>query len=63
MYDTDKKIYNVSRTYSVVRIAEVLASSEEEAEQLARKNVDNLHWKEYDGGYVEDVDFNVGEYD
>jgi len=60
---TEKKLYNVSRMYHVVRIAEVLASSEEEAEQLARKNAGNLHWKEYDGDYIEDVDFNVGEYD
>ena len=58
---TEKKLYNVSRMYSVVRVAEVLASNEDEAEQLARKNEGDIHWKEYDGDYLEDVDFNVAE--
>jgi len=58
-----KKLYNVSRMYTVVRVAEVLASNEDEAEQLARENGDSIFWKEYDGDYVEDVDFNVGECD
>ena len=57
----DKKLYNVSRMYSVVRVAEVLASNEDEAEQLARENGDSIFWKEYDGDYVESVDFNVEE--
>ena len=56
-----KKLYNVSRMYHVVRIAEVLASNEDEAEQIARENRGDLFWKEYDGDYVESVDFNVEE--
>lgn len=60
---TEKKLYNVSRMYHVVRIASVLASSEDEAVQLARKNGSDIHWKEYDGDYIDDVDFNVGEFD
>ena len=58
---TEKKLYNVSRMYWVVRVAEVFASNEEEAEQLARKNEGDIYWKEYDGDYLEDVDFNVEE--
>jgi len=56
----DKKLYNVSRMYHVVRIAEVLASNEDEAEQIAKEDGD-LFWKEYDGDYIESVDFNVEE--
>ena len=56
-----KKLYNVSRLYGVTRVAEVLASNEDEAEQLARENGDSIFWKEYDGDYVESVDFNVEE--
>ena len=59
----EKKLYSVSRMYHVVRVAEVLASNEEEAEQLARKNQGDIYWKEYDGDYIEDVDFNVGEFE
>jgi len=59
----DKKLYNVSRMYTVVRVAEVLASNEDEAEQLARKNAGDLFWKEYDGDYIEEVDFNVEEWE
>ena len=59
----DKKLYNVSRMYTVVRVAEVLASNEDEAEQLARKNSGDLFWKEYDGDYIEEVDFNVEEWE
>lgn len=59
----DKKFYNVSRMYTVIQVAKVLASNEDEAEQLARENRDSIFWKEYDGDYIEDVDFNVGEYD
>jgi len=55
-----KKLYNVSRMYHVVRIAEVLASNEDEAEQIAKEDGD-LFWKEYDGDYIESVDFNVEE--
>ncbi len=57
-----KKLYNVSRMYTVVRVAEVLASNEDEAEQIAKEDGD-LFWKEYDGDYIESVDFNVGECD
>ena len=39
----------------------MFASNEEEAEQLARKNEGDIYWKEYDGDYLEDVDFNVEE--
>lgn len=60
---TEKKLYKVSRMLYVVRVAEVLASNEEEAEQLARKNSGNLHWKEYDGDYIESVDFTVEEWE
>ena len=49
--------------YTVIQVAKVLASNEDEAEQLARENRDSIFWKEYDGDYIEDVDFNVGEYD
>ena len=59
----EKKLYSVSRMYHVVRVAEVFASNEEEAEQLARKNEGDIYWKEYDGDYLEDVDFNVGEFE
>jgi hypothetical protein len=48
--------------YTVVRVAEVLASNEDEAEQIAKEDGD-LFWKEYDGDYIESVDFNVGECD
>ena len=41
----DKKLYNVSRMYMVTRVAEVLASNEDEAEQLARNNAGDLFWK------------------
>ena len=60
---TEKKLYNVSRMYHVVRVASVLADNEDEAEQIARKNSGNLHWKEYDGDYIESVDFNVEEWE
>ena len=59
----DKKLYNVSRMYMVTRVAEVLASNEDEAEQLARNNAGDLFWKEYDGDYIESVDFNVEEWE
>ena len=59
----DKKIYNVSRMYTVTRVAEVLATDEAEAERLARENDGDLFWKEYDGDYIEDVDFNVEEWE
>ena len=58
---TEKKLYNVSRMYHVVRVASVLASSEEEAVQLAKKNGSDIHWKEYDGDYIESVDYDVEE--
>ena len=57
----DKKLYNVSRMYTVTRVAEVLADNEVEAERLARENDGDIFWKEYDGDYVESVDFNVEE--
>lgn len=59
---TNKKLWNVSRSYMVTRVAEVLADNEDEAEQIARKNSGDLHWKEYDGDYIESVDFNVEEW-
>ena len=59
----DKKLYNVSRMYTVTRVAEVLASNEDEAERLARDNEGDLFWKEYDGDYIESVDFNVEEWE
>ena len=46
---TEKKLYNVLRRHMVTRLAEVLADNEDEAEQIARKNSDNLHWKETKG--------------
>ena len=46
---TEKKLWNVSRSYMVTRVAEVLADNEDEAEQIARRNLDNLHWKEIVG--------------
>ena len=55
----DKKLYNVSRMYTVVRVAEVLAADEVEAERLARENEGDLFWKEYDGDYIEEGDFFV----
>ena len=48
----------------VTRVAEVYATTPEEAEQIARNNSgygDDLHWKEYDGEYIKSVDFNVEE--
>ena len=57
----DKKLYNVSRMYTVVRVAEVLAADEVEAERLARENEGDLFWKEYDGDYIEEADFDVEE--
>ena len=32
---TEKKLWNVSRSYMVTRVAEVLAVNEDEAEQIA----------------------------
>ena len=58
---TEKKLYNVSRMYHVVRVASVSASSEDEAVQLAKKNGNDIHWKEYDGDYIESVDYDVEE--
>ena len=57
----DKKLYNVSRMYTVTRVAEVLASDEVEAERLARENEGDLFWKEYDGDYIASVDYSVEE--
>jgi len=54
-----KELYDVSRSYMVTRVAEVLASDEDEAEQLARENGDGIFWREYDGEYIEEVDFTV----
>ena len=56
-----KKLYDVSRMYTVVRVAEVLADDEAEAERLARENEGDLFWKEYDGDYIEEADFDVEE--
>ena len=56
---TEKKLYNVSRMYHVVRVASVLASSEDEAVQLAKENGNDIHWKEYDGDYIESVDLSL----
>ena len=56
-----KKLYDVSRMYTVVRVTEVLADNEAEAKRLARENEGDLFWKEYDGDYIEEVDFNVEE--
>ena len=58
---TEKKLYNVSRMYHVVRVASVSASSEDEAVQLAKENGKDIHWKEYDGDYIESVDYDVEE--
>ena len=57
----DKKLYNVSRMYTVVRVAEVLADNETEAKRLARENEGDLFWKEYDGDYIASVDYSVEE--
>ena len=59
----EQKLWNVSRSYMVTRVAEVLADNEDEAEALARKHSGDLHWKEYDGDYIESVDFNVEEWE
>ena len=56
---TEKKLWNVSRMYHVVRVASVLASSEDEAVQLAKENGNDIYWKEYDGDYIESVDYDV----
>ena len=58
---TEKKLWNVSRMYHVVRVASVLASSEDEAVQLAKENGNDIYWKEYDGDYIESVDYDVEE--
>ena len=58
-----KKLYDVSRMYHVVCVAQVWATDEEEAGRLARKHRGNLFWKEYDGDYIESVDFAVEEAD
>lgn len=58
---TEKKLYNVSRMYHVVRVASVLANNEDEAVQLAKENGNDIHWKEYDGDYIESVDYDVEE--
>ena len=57
----DKKLYSVSRMYTVQRVAEVLATDEAEAERLARENEGDLFWKEYDGDYIASVDYSVEE--
>jgi hypothetical protein len=51
----------VSRMYTVVRVAEVLADNEAEAKRLARENEGDLFWKEYDGDYIASVDYSVEE--
>ena len=58
---TEKKLWNVSRSYMVTRVAEVLADNEDEAVQLAKENGNDIHWKEYDGDYIESVDYDVEE--
>ena len=58
---TEKKLYNVSRMYHVVRVASVLADNEDEAVQLAKENGNDIHWKEHDGDYIESVDYDVEE--
>ena len=58
---TEKKLYNVSRMYHVVRVASVLADNADEAVQLAKENGNDIHWKEYDGDYIESVDYDVEE--
>ena len=58
---TEKKLWNVSRMYHVVRVASVLASSEDEAVQLAKENGNDIYWKEYDGDYIESVDYDAEE--
>ena len=58
---TKKKLWNVSRSYMVTRVAEVLADNEDEAVQLAKENGNDIHWKEYDGDYIESVDYDVEE--
>ena len=57
----EKKLYNVSRMYHVVRVASVSASSADEAVHLAKENGNDIHWKEYDGDYIESVDYDVEE--
>ena len=54
------KTYQVSRSYMVSCVTEIKASTPEEAEKIARTNHD-LYWKEYDGDYIESLDFNVEE--
>ena len=58
---TEKKLYNVSRMYHVVRVASVLADNEDEAVRLAKENGNDIHSKEYDGDYIESVDYDVEE--
>ena len=58
---TEKKLYNVSRMYHVVRVASVLADNEDEAVRLAKENGNDIRWKEYDGDYIESVDYDVEE--
>jgi len=54
------KTYTVSRSYMVTRCADVEATSEAEADRIAREDAD-LHWKEYDGEYIAECDYNVEE--
>ena len=58
-------VYEVSRSYMVTCVAEVTASTREEAENIARTNDDGLglYWKEYDGDFIESEDFKVEEAD
>ena len=49
------KVYEVRRSYMVVRVATIVADTEEEAVRIAKAG--DVYWKEYDGDYFEECDF------
>jgi len=48
--------YEVRRSYMVVCVATVVADTEEKAVHIAKTDGD-VYWKEYDGDYFEECDF------
>ena len=53
-------LYEVRRSYMVVRVATIVADTEEEAVHIAKTepiDAPAVYWKEYDGDYFEECDF------
>jgi len=50
-----RKKYEVRRSYMVTCVTSIEADTEEEAVRIAKTG--DVYWKEYDGDYIEECDF------